>query len=205
MGRLVPPLPILRDNCRGTSHRAGSGGLRSESKQLAPGPTGVGWGWQGAMSNCRVLGRTAGRRGRGGGFVEAEAAETALWGSGATADGHARDRLRTWQKSAMFRARLMEHTQGWVPQPLKETSHFPWEEPKAVSARQPPPPPAVREARHTDAPAACIVTTIKQDLLSLELHPASQRTALPRARWLLSIAHSFFQPPCPVLPPGLVP
>lgn len=91
MGGLGPPLPVLRDNCRGKSHRAGSGGLRSEFKQLALGLL----GWQGAMSNCRVL---LGGWGRGGG--------TALWGSGAAAGGHARDRLRTWQKSAMFRTLL---------------------------------------------------------------------------------------------------
>lgn len=37
----------------------------------------------------------------GGGFIESEAAKKALWGSGATVGGHAKDRLRTRQKSAV--------------------------------------------------------------------------------------------------------
>lgn len=71
------------------------------------------------MSNCRVLGGTARRLENNGGLIESDAAEIALQGSGASAGGHARDRLRTWQKAAIVRALLMGHTLARYPRRSK--------------------------------------------------------------------------------------
>lgn len=94
----------------------------AESKQLAPGPK-VGGRGQGVMNNCRVLGRMAWRL--GGGFIESETAKKALWGLGATVGGHARDRLKTWQKSALSGYCSWSMPRLGTPGSQRDHSHFP--------------------------------------------------------------------------------